>query len=99
MVGDTAPKRWRIIVNFLALLTVISLVVSSWALVTRFNETNRLRDENAKIWHAVVCDIEVQVGQDKKLSHSRKVFVLRFYDRLLMDDAHAAPCGLVSEVK
>jgi len=93
MIGNTAPRRWRLAVDLLALLTAISLLVSSWALFTRFSESNRVRRENAQIWHQVICDIERQVV----LQHypvSRKRFVIRFYNRLLVKDAHALPCDV-----
>lgn len=94
MIGDTAPKRWRIAVDLLAVLTAVSLLVSGWALYTRFNQTNALRTRNAQIWHAVICDIEQAVVVDRKLTLKRKLRFIKFYDKLLVRDAHAAPCNL-----
>lgn len=99
MIGNTAPKRWRIAVDLLAVLTAASLLISGWALYTRFNETNAARKRNAQIWHAVICDIEKQIvasrqNDDPRLTAARKRKLLRFYDGLLVKDAHAAPCGL-----
>lgn len=99
MIGDTAPKRWRIAVDLLAVLTAVALLVSGWALYTRFNQTNVLRARNAQIWHAVICDIEHQIVVNSNINeHSltlkRRKFVLRFYDNLLVKDAHAQPCNL-----
>jgi hypothetical protein len=99
MIGDTAPKRWRIAVDLLAVLTAVSLLVSGWAIYARFSETNATRKRNAAIWHAVICDIEHQIVVNSNINeHSltlkRRKFILRFYDNLLVKDAHAQPCKL-----
>lgn len=94
MIGDTAPKRWRITVDFLAVLTAASLFVSGWALYSRFNETNAARARNAQIWHAVICDIEEQIVADNHTTRAEKARYLAFYDTLLVKDAHAKPCGI-----
>lgn len=78
----------------LAVLTAVSLLISSWALYTRFNQTNALRTRNAQIWHAVICDIEQAVVIDRQLTLKRKLRFIKFYDRLLVRDAYAAPCNL-----
>lgn len=94
MVGDTAPKRWRIAVDALAVLTAVAIILSGWALYTRFNDSNAARKRNAQIWHAVICDIEQKVVKSKTIPLQKKRDDLVFYDRLLVVDAHAAPCGI-----
>ena len=74
---------------------VVLSLVTGWALYGRFNETNTIRERNAEIWHAVVCDIEQSlVDQDGKIPAKQRKAALKFYDNLLVKDAHAAPCGL-----
>lgn len=103
MVGDTASKRWRLAIDFLALLAAVAIILSGWALYDRFSTSNHARSENRAVWHAVICGIEQAVVKDDK-THKRTAdhtrTVLAFYDRLLVEDVHAAPCGIVvSEVR
>jgi hypothetical protein len=72
-------------------------VVSAWALYSRFEQTNRNRIGNANIWHAVICDIEKQIKNDNhapRPTDAQKRQYLRFYDHLLVADAHAQPCNI-----
>ena len=99
MIGNTAPKRWRLAVDVLAVMTAAALLLSAWALTSRFQETNRARERNARIWHAVICDIEQQIVVNANISEhpltlKRRKFLLRFYDNLLVKDAHAQPCHI-----
>lgn len=99
MIGNTAPKRWRLAVDLLACLTAAALLLSAWALATRFQETNANRARNARIWHAVICDIEHQIVVNSNINEhpltlQRRKFILRFYDNLLVRDAHAQPCNI-----
>ena len=94
MIGGTAPLRWRLAVDALAILTACSLLLSAWALATRFQESNRARERNAQIWHKVICDIELAVASDKTITTARKQYVIHFYDKLLVRDAGAEPCGI-----
>jgi hypothetical protein len=80
-------------------LTAVSLLVSGWAIYARFSETNATRKRNAQIWHAVICDIERQTiknanKNEHPLTLPQRKFILRFYDNLLVKDAHAQPCNL-----
>ena len=78
------------------LLTLLCAGVTSAILYDRFEQTNRNRAANAAIWHAVICDIEKQliINRDGEFSAAKRKAALRFYDNLLVKDAHAAPCGL-----
>jgi hypothetical protein len=84
-----------------ALVIVVFLLmnaaVSAWALYSRFEQTNRNRVGNARIWHAVICDIEHQIVHDNHApipSDAQKRQYLAFYDHLLVADAHAEPCNI-----
>lgn len=97
MIGDTAPKRWRIAVDLLAVITAAAIIMSGWALYDRFSATKAARARNAQIWHAVICDIEHQIVADNhnpSPSRAEKARYLAFYDTLLVKDAHAKPCGI-----
>lgn len=98
MIGDTAPKRWRFAVDALAFLTAVSLLLAGWAAYTRFSDTNHTRIREAATWRAVICSIEKAVIEDKTIPHERKVFALRFYDRLLVENVHTQPCGYINHL-
>lgn len=83
-------------VVLLCAATVASCFAAAFALYGRFAQTNELRKQNAFVWHVVICDIEQSVLKDKKTSPEDKVSFIRFYDRLLVKDVHAAPCNLTS---
>lgn len=92
--NSPGSKKYKILVWVLALLTAVSMMLAGWAFLSRFSETNQIRHDNAQIWHAVVCAIEVNVANSTKLSAEDKRHFLRFYDRLLVEDAHSYPCDL-----
>ncbi len=71
--------------------------VAGIALLVRFNETNRLRNDQAHVWRAVVCSIEDQVLRSQDATWAQQRRALRFYDHLLVDDVHTAPCNLPKE--
>lgn len=81
-------------------LTIILLsnaAVSAWALYSRFDQANQNRIGNARIWHAVICDIEKQIKNDNHApvpTDAQKRQYLAFYDHLLVVDAHAKPCNI-----
>lgn len=95
MIGNTAPRRWRLAVDVLAVLTAIALVLSGWAIASRFSETNRARAANKAVWHAVLCDIERATDARKDISKRRKIQSIKYYDHLLVDLVHTRGCGLV----
>lgn len=93
MLGDTAPKRQRLVVDGLALITFISLALSAWALYSRFGDGTTFRDEQARTWHVVICTIEQAVVATKRPDADKRQ-ALRFYDNLLVNSVHAAPCRI-----
>lgn len=97
MVGDTTPRRYRIVIDTLAVLTATALLLSGWALYSRFGETNSRRAENARVWHAVICSIEQAVVADRTRHYpdGEKTIILKFYDGLLTNDVHTTGCGLI----
>lgn len=84
------------IVAFALLVFLLSSFATGYTLYTRFTETNARRADNARVWHAVICSIEKQVVIEKRLSKPRETRALRFYDRLLREDVHTSPCGLLN---
>jgi hypothetical protein len=93
MIGDTASKRWRIAIDFLALISATALILSGWALYDRFSGTNRARADNKRVWHAVVCSIEQAVYKNKTLTITKKRDAIAFYDGLLINQVHTSGCG------
>lgn len=73
---------------------LLSSFITAWAVYGRFTETNANRRNNAQLWHVVICDIERSVLNDPHSDPQRVSNFLKFYDRLLVTDVHAAPCGL-----
>jgi hypothetical protein len=77
-----------------AVIFVLLSGLTGWALYSRFEQTNRNRDTNAAIWHAVICSIEQQSLNDPFTSNDSKRASVKFFDGLLMDDVHTTGCGL-----
>ncbi len=75
----------------------VSLIGAGLALNSRFSGTNTIRKNQAKVWHAVLCDIEQQVMHpdksldQKPLTPAQKERVLKYYDHLIVL-AGAQPC-------
>jgi hypothetical protein len=78
----------------LSLLAAGALVVSGFALIVRFHQTNAFKQRQDLVWHVVFCDIEAQVLADKTISLSEKQRAVRFYDGLLVRDIRTTSCGL-----
>lgn len=86
-----------IMVTTLVIYVMFTTVLSAWLLYARFTQTNRNRVANARIWHAVICDIEEQIVRDNhtpNLTRENKARYIVFYDGLLVKDAHTAPCNI-----
>lgn len=94
MIGDAAPKRVRIAVDLLAILTFLAIISAGFALYFRFSETNRNRQDIKRTWHAVICTIEQSVISDKTMPYKKKVRIVKFYDGLLVNSVGAMPCRL-----
>lgn len=92
---DKAAGHYSAAIKILGIVCAVALIFSGWALLARFNQTNELRREQAHVWHAVVCTIEIQVLKNQDATAREQKRALRFYDGLLVDDVHAAPCHLV----
>ena len=75
----------------------LALAVAGMSLIVRFDATNTARANNARVWHAVICQIENAVMAKKSMTVDQKRFALHFYDTLLVNDVHSTGCGL--EVK
>lgn len=94
MVGDSAPKRFRLAVDFLAFLTFLALVLSGWALYGRFAATNEARRNNQHVWHAVICSIEQATLSNTKRPLADRKASVQFFERLLINNVKTAPCRL-----
>ena len=75
----------------------LALALAGVSLIVRFDATNQARANNARVWHAVICNIETTVIAKKGVSLAQKRYAVQFYDHLLVSDVHSAACGL--EVK
>lgn len=98
MLGPAAPKRVRVAVNALAILTALALFTSGWALFSRFQETDRLREESAHVWRSVICTIEQSVIADDMRTLDQKRKSIEFYDNLLINSVRTFPCGLLQNI-
>lgn len=90
-------RRFRLVFNILAVASALALILAGWALYDRFQQTNQFRAAQAHVWHAVICSIEVAVVKSPHLPEAKKRQSLRFYDRLLVQDVNAPPCGLAQK--
>lgn len=92
-------KKFKVFAATALALIFFGLIFLGGLLAGRFIQTNHNREANARIWHAVMCDIEKSVTMPDKaggrhFTTAEQVRFLTFYDRLLVVDAHAAPCGI-----
>lgn len=87
-------NKTTLIAVLLAAVFLLSSAASAWALYSRFEQANRNRSANARVWRAVICSIEVAVKEDKKSSAAEKHAAYKFYDGLLVNSVHTSPCGL-----
>ena len=91
-------RRFKFGVIFLAATSFAAIVLAAWALYARFQESNAYREADARIWHAVVCQIE-QAVLKQHLSPVKERKALRFYDHLLVADVRTDGCGLIEKGK
>jgi len=85
--------RFRLALAFLAVLSASAIILASWALYARFQQSNAYREADNRVWHAVICTIEQAVVK-QHLDPAKERETLRFYDRLLMVDVGTDGCGL-----
>lgn len=79
---------------FALLFLILGLsVAQAWLWRDRLTQTNRNRADNAKVWHAVVCQIEV-ASLARMKDPARRKMVVTFYDGLLTQDVQTSGCGL-----
>lgn len=84
----------RLAIGVAAAVVILALSGTTAVLLySRFEQTNHNRVANARIWHGVLCDIEKKLILPAHASTVKKKAALAFYDGLLVNDAHAAPCG------
>lgn len=96
MVGNTAPKRWRIAVDALAVLTALALALATWGLYSRFQESNAARQDNKHTWHAVICSIEQIELHNPALSEAHTRASLKFWDGVLTKQVGTTGCGYLA---
>lgn len=79
---------------FALVMILLSAFVTAGTLYGRFSQTSKIRQSNVRVWHAVVCSIEHAAIKQKNHTVQEKRLIIRFYDNLLVNDVHAAPCGI-----
>ena len=87
-------SRFRVALAILAATSFVAIALAAWALYVRFEQTNAYRKADARIWHAVICQIEVAVTK-QHLPAAKERAALRFYDRLLIVDVQTDGCDLI----
>ncbi len=90
-----SPRAVKIALGVTAAVASAAILIASWALYARFEQTNQNRSANKMVWHAVICQIEIATTKNKKLTPLQKEAQLRFFDRLLIKDVQTQGCGLV----
>ena len=90
-------KRFRLALILLAATSFGAIILAAWALYARFEQGNDYRRADARIWRAVVCNIEMAVTKlHRPAAITRKS--LRFYDRLLIVDVQTDGCNLIQTI-
>lgn len=93
MIGDgTVPRRFRIAINALAVLTIVALLLAGWALHSRFTATNQFRQTQQQVWHAVICTVVAAEQHNKNLTPQEKAHETEFWNKLLVQKVGALPC-------
>lgn len=77
-----------------AVVFIFLSTITGWALYGRFEQGNSERN----VWRAVICSIERATVQDPQTTPGQTRSALLFYDRLLTDDVHTRPCGLLNTI-
>lgn len=88
MTGNTAPLRWRVAIDVLGILTAFAIILSGWALYTRFSS-------NKETWHAVICSLEKETLNDPFRSPQDKRARIQFFEHLLTEDVRTRGCDLL----
>lgn len=81
----------KIITPGAAILCAICLIVSGWALYSRFQDTNSRRDANARAWHLVICYLEGLTVANKRATPDQRDRAITAYDHILKL-VDAPPC-------
>lgn len=95
MTGDNiASARWRLTVDILAVVSALSLLLTGWALYDRFDQGNQARQDNKRVWHAVICALETATAHNTKVDVTSRKLAIKFYDQLLTEDVQTTGCGI-----
>lgn len=78
------------------LAIVVAISVSTFY---RVEQGRANRANNAKVWHAVICSLEVATLNSKTATPARIKAAIRLYDELLIEDVHTSGCGLLKPKK
>lgn len=91
---EHSDRNARLSVKFASWVSVLAMAVSGGAFIVRFNDAAQGRENNKKVWHAVLCHIETTVLKTKTISDVKKQEAINFYDNLLTQDVKTTGCGL-----
>lgn len=83
MLGDTAPKRFRLAVDGLAAMTVISLFLVSWLFYDRITTSRQTQADTRAAIRTVLCFAQSQVEADSAVTAKQRRRAVRFYTEAL----------------
>lgn len=96
MVGDSASKRFRLAINSLAVLTVMSLLLASYVFYGRITESRDTQHNTVQAIRTVLCFAQQQVENDPHVPAGQKLRAVRFYTQALAR-IHALPCAPITD--
>jgi hypothetical protein len=94
--SDERKRDWKMFATFVfaSLAVIVALGAAGLAFVSRYNSADQYRADTQATWRAVICAIEQQVAATQR-SNVDKQTALQFYDRLLVENIHTEPCGII----
>jgi hypothetical protein len=91
LVGDTAPKRFRLAVDALAVVSAVALILSGYLFYTRINESRDAQHNTVQAIRTVLCFAQLQVERDSTVTAAQRARAVHFYTQAL-ERIDALPC-------
>lgn len=97
MVGETKmSRRFRLSIDLLALLTVVSLLLASYVFYSRIHESRVAQHNTVQAIRTVLCFAQQQVEEDPHVPVAQKKRAVSFYTHAL-ERINALPCAPLTE--
>lgn len=97
MVGDLdPPRRFRLIVDGLAVAAAAALLLSGYLFYTRISESKTVQHNTVQAIRTVLCLAQQQVEEDPHVPTSQKIRAVRFYTHALAR-INALPCSPITD--